>query len=77
VRNLTGFYVYGAICYLLIGMAAIAWHNRVAFTIVATGCAAGAISSYTRQGRYDSALTAAISWVAPGTALLFLIVVTL
>jgi hypothetical protein len=72
VRNLTGFYVYGAVCYLLIGMAAIAWHNPVAFAIVATGSAACAISSYNRQGRFDSAVDA-IGWAAPGTAIVFLI----
>lgn len=49
---LAGFYVYGAICYALIGGAAIAWHDQEAWTAVVIGAAATSVS-YLTQVNHD------------------------
>lgn len=49
MRVLTGFYVYGAMAYALIGAAAIAWHDKEAFAAVVLGASLTTVA-YDIQG---------------------------
>lgn len=68
---LAGFYVYGAICYALIGAASIAWHNRLAFALVLIGAVATAISYLiqvevsTESERTFAKVAITLGWILP------------
>lgn len=73
MRILTGFYVYGAMVYLLLGGAAIMWHDKWALNALAVG-AAGAATSYWMQEfdiidrRSIVMVAVTISWIFPTLA---------
>lgn len=73
---LAGFYVYGAICYALIGAAAISWHDSLAFAVVIVGAALTALS-YMVQAfglgfRRATIACVLLGWVLPASATVLL-----
>ena len=72
MRILTGFYVYGAICYLLIGAASITWNDRLSFAWILASSAFTAISYLAQEPPFKGVVSQGITafmvfsgWVLP------------
>lgn len=73
MRILTGFYVYGAMVYLLLGDAAIVWHDKWALNALVVGAAGAATSYWMEEFRPEDRrsvvmLAVIISWIFPTLA---------